>query len=58
MNYTEVTFTIEPHEEAIADALMAELGNIGYDGFSYTDTGFQAYIPAKDFDNAAIANIP
>lgn len=49
MNYTEVTFTIEPYSEAISDALMAELGNIGYDGFSYTDTGFMAYIPSKDF---------
>lgn len=58
MNYTEVTFTIEPGEEAVADALMAELGNIGYDGFSYTDSGFQAYIPAKDFDNSAISKLP
>lgn len=58
MNYTEVIFTIEPREEAVADALMAELGNIGYDGFSYTDSGFQAYIPAKDFDNSAISKLP
>lgn len=58
MNYTEVTFTIEPNEEAVTDALIAELGNIGYDGFSYTDTGFQAYIPAKEFDGPAISELP
>ena len=57
MNYTEVSFTIEPYEEAIADALMAELGNIGYDGFSYTDEGFTAYIPSKDFNSEAITGL-
>ncbi|MFR5358700.1 MAG: hypothetical protein ACLTHQ_10645 [Odoribacter splanchnicus] len=47
MNYIEVTFDITPYEEAVADALISELGTIGYDGFSYTDQGFTAYIPAK-----------
>ena len=49
MNYIEVTFDITPYEEAVADALISELGTIGYDGFSYTDQGFTAYIPAKDY---------
>lgn len=39
MNYIEVTFDITPYEEAVADALISELGTIGYDGFSYTDQG-------------------
>ena len=39
MNSTEVTFVIEPYSENISDLLMAELGNIGYEGFSYTDNG-------------------
>ena len=34
MNYIEVTFDITPYEEAVADALISELGTIGYDGFS------------------------
>lgn len=54
MNTTEVTFIIAPYSENISDLLMAELGTIGYDGFAYTDTGFQAYIPTKDFDGKAI----
>ncbi|MDE6451926.1 MAG: 50S ribosomal protein L11 methyltransferase, partial [Odoribacter sp.] len=54
MTYTEVTFTIEPYTEAIADALMAELGSIGYDGFSYTENGFSAYIPTPDYSREAI----
>lgn len=54
MTYTEVIFTLEPYTEAVADALIAELGNIGYDGFSYTEKGFSAYIPTKDYDRQAI----
>ena len=54
MNYIEVTFDITPYEEAVADALISELGTIGYDGFSYTDQGFTAYIPAKDYNAQAI----
>ena len=49
MFYTELTFHITPHVEDIADALIAELGNLGYDSFSYSDDGFKAYIPSKDF---------
>lgn len=58
MNYTEVTFTIEPYSEDISDALIADLGTIGYDGFSYTDTGFKAYIPSKDFQQTIVASLP
>lgn len=54
MNYTELTFTIEPHSEAIADAMIAELGNIGYEGFSYTDQGFMAYIPTENYQPQAL----
>lgn len=57
MNSTEVTFIIEPYSENISDLLMAELGKIGYDGFAYTDNGFQAYIPAKDFNAQAIGQL-
>lgn len=49
MNYKEINFTLTPYSEDIADALIAELGNIGYDGFGYTDSGFSAYIPVSGF---------
>ena len=58
MKYTEITFTITPNSEDIADALMAALGEIGYDSFSYTDNGFSAYIPAKDFNREALTALP
>ena len=54
MNYTEVTFTITPSSEAIADVLIAELSQIGYDGFSYTDQGFTAYIPSQDYNRKTL----
>lgn len=56
--YKEITFTIAPYSEAICDALIAELGNIGYDGFSYTDNGFSAYIPSTQYDHQAIISLP
>lgn len=57
MTYTEVTFTIDPYTEAIADALIAELGTIGYDGFSYTEKGFTAYIPSKNYNRKTISGL-
>ena len=57
MNTIELTFTITPYAEAVADALMAELEGIGYDGFAYTDTGFSAYIPIVDYHAEALENL-
>ena len=47
MFYTELTFHISPYVEDIADAIIAELGDLGYDSFSYSDDGFKAYIKQK-----------
>ena len=57
MNYTEVTFTIQPHSEAVSDVLIDELGQIGYEGFSYTENGFLAYIPSSEFREEAIGKL-
>lgn len=57
MTYTEIKFTIEPYEEPVADALIAELSNIGYDGFSYTDDGFTAYTDKASYNAEAIQNL-
>lgn len=58
MRYKEIHFIIQPYSEAIADALIAELSDINYDGFTYTDTGFTAYIPAPDYKPEAIPALP
>lgn len=57
MNYTEVTFTIQPHSEAVSDVLIDELGQIGYESFSYTENGFLAYIPSSEFREEAIGKL-
>ncbi|WP_294142082.1 50S ribosomal protein L11 methyltransferase [uncultured Sanguibacteroides sp.] len=57
MYYTEVNFYITPYSEDITDALISELGNLGYDSFSYTDKGFKAYIPSKQYDEDTISQM-
>ena len=57
MFYTELTFHITPYVEDIADAIIAELGDLGYDSFSYTHDGFKAYIPSKNFNEEQIAEM-
>ena len=54
MFYTELTFHISPYVEDIADAIIAELGDLGYDSFSYSDDGFKAYIPSKNFNEEQV----
>lgn len=55
--FTELTFHISPFSEDITDALIAEMGSIGYDGFAYTDDGFKSYILSSGFNEAAIAGL-
>lgn len=57
MTYKEVNFTVYPYSEDIADVLIAELGNIGFDSFCNTDNGFMAYVPAKNYDPQAIEEL-
>lgn len=58
MDYIAVNFKIAPFSEDIADALMAGLGDLGYDGFEYTETGFTAYVPARDYREGAWQELP
>mgnify|MGYP000075762611 CR=1 FL=1 len=57
MFYTELTFHISPYVEDIADAIIAELGDLGYDSFSYSDDGFKAYIPSKNFNEEQVKSL-
>lgn len=54
MTYTEVSFTIEPYSGDVCDALIAELGRIGFDSFAETDNGFSAYIPSQEFKQESV----
>ena len=55
MNYVEIK--IQSNSE-ISDMLIAEIAEIHYDNFVYTDNGFDAYCEEKDYnDNDLIAII-
>lgn len=52
MNYIGFTFSIEPVEitlDTAREILIAELGELGFESFTETDTGVIAYIQQKDW---------
>lgn len=57
MDFTAINFNITPFSEEIADILIAEMSEIGFEGFQYTDTGFTAYISCQQFDREKIQNL-
>lgn len=54
MEYTEVTFTIAPYSSESAEILVAQLAEIGFDSFTDTPNGVNAFIPTKHLNEAAI----
>ncbi len=54
MEYKEVVLTIEPFSEDVADAIVASLGDVGFDGFTQSDKELFAYIPAKDYRDGLV----
>ena len=49
MEYTKVNVIITPLNPIANDLLMAQLGDLGFDSFCESETGFEAYIPSKDY---------
>ena len=45
MNYLEFEITLTPNSQQIAEILMAELAEAGFESFAETETGLLAYIP-------------
>lgn len=54
MNYYEISFTVEDEEGYRRDLLINALGEIGFDTFEETETGFNAYIPVDTFNEEAL----
>lgn len=54
MKYTEIAFTIAPANPVINEILTAVCAEIGCDSFNESETGMNAYIPEKDFDQQAL----
>ena len=57
MDFIQVTFTIEPYEEYIADVLASELGEIGFDSFVPTSNGMDAFVPAAKFNDNLLKDL-
>ena len=56
MQYLELTFHINPYNEAAADVLAALLADAGCDTFEPSDTGLTAYILQDAYDNKLLPN--
>ena len=54
MKYQELSFNINPYNEAAADVLAAFLADVGCDTFLPSGTGLTAYILQDAYDEAAI----
>lgn len=54
MNYIELNIEVAPD---FADVLIAELGQVGFDTFTETDNGVQAYAEEKNYDAQAVAEL-
>jgi ribosomal protein L11 methyltransferase len=50
MNYKEFIFTVTSPEEYHKDLLINALGEIGFDTFEETESGFKAYIQSEHLD--------
>ncbi|GMN10787.1 50S ribosomal protein L11 methyltransferase [Croceitalea sp. MTPC9] len=56
MTYLEFDFTIKPLQLG-SEILIAELGEAGFESFVEHDSGFLAYIPEQDFDEAIFSEV-
>jgi ribosomal protein L11 methyltransferase len=54
---TTIQVSIEVSDEAVKDMMIAELADLGFDGFEETETSLLSYIPAQDFDTAKEADL-
>lgn len=57
MDYYKVEIVIVPYEEWLRDVLMAQLAETGFESFSETATGMEAFIPVGAFQEAEVFDI-
>jgi ribosomal protein L11 methyltransferase len=57
MDYLKITFIIKPLQDWFTAILMSELGEIGFESFVESESGFEAYIPAKEFHQPILENL-
>ncbi len=57
MNYIRLEFTCKTIQDWQQDLLINDLAEIGFDTFEDTDEGFNAFIPAPNFDLSALETL-
>lgn len=57
MNFIQVNFSIEPYEEYLSDVLASELGELGFDSFSPTYNGLEAFIPENLYSEVKLKEL-
>ena len=57
MEYKKVAFSFSQIEEYQKDLLIAELADVGFDTFEDTEKGFDAFIIADQFNEAALTEV-
>ena len=57
MDYYKIEIEITPFEEWLRDVLPAMLSDIGYESFVETETGLEAFIPAKNFNEPELTEL-
>ncbi len=56
-NYYELVFTIVSAEDFLADLLMNDLAEIGFDSFDKNELGFRAYVSSASFDEQKVQEV-
>ena len=57
MDYYKVSIDIEPFEEWLRDVLMAQLADNGFESFTETISGLEAFIPATGFKADVVSEL-
>lgn len=57
MDYNKIIIKITPFQEWIRDILNAQLAEIGFDSFVDSETGVEAFIPAKNYNEKDLKNV-
>lgn len=56
-NYYELVFTIVSAEDYLADLLMNDLAEVGFDSFDKNELGFRAYVSSALFDEQKVQEV-
>ncbi len=57
MNYLKLNVTIAPFKEWMRDVLTMQLTKTGFESFMETDSGFEGYIPEKEFNKEEVVHL-